>query len=305
MEPRFGHDFSRVRVHTDGTAGQSAAAIGADAYTAGRHIAFAPGRYSPLAGSGRALLAHELTHVVQQAGSRAADGGPIEVANAADEHEQTASAVARTVDAGGAAPPIPAVPAAAQRQVARAVHSASVDFGDPNLCYLPTGNRRSSDPSHIIAVFDAVLNVDAKGEVTSTTTIRDKVPGSGTSWAGSDAIRFGLSQGGHTGGYGKATNDPGTAGFTEYKLTWGKTASGNIDYDVFNYIKFVTDENDPSQQYTFAEIKYSPRVTRSGGTVIDRSPAPVIRHDICDHLAPSPNPNPPAAPRQTPGGGRK
>jgi hypothetical protein len=66
FEPRFGQDFSGVRVHTDGRAAESAASIGASAYTAGANIAFAAGRYEPAAASGRRLLAHELTHVVQQ-----------------------------------------------------------------------------------------------------------------------------------------------------------------------------------------------------------------------------------------------
>lgn len=66
FEPRFGHDFSDVRVHTDDRAAESAGSIGAVAYTAGSHIAFATGRYDPDTSSGRRLLAHELTHVVQQ-----------------------------------------------------------------------------------------------------------------------------------------------------------------------------------------------------------------------------------------------
>jgi hypothetical protein len=66
MEQRFGHDFSRVRVHTDGAAHESAHAVGALAYTVGDRMVFAHGQYQPHAASGRRLLAHELTHVVQQ-----------------------------------------------------------------------------------------------------------------------------------------------------------------------------------------------------------------------------------------------
>jgi hypothetical protein len=71
FEPRFQRDFSDVRVHTDPTAGASARAIGALAYTVGRDIVFAPGRYSPASAAGRDLLAHELAHVVQQGQSQA------------------------------------------------------------------------------------------------------------------------------------------------------------------------------------------------------------------------------------------
>lgn len=66
MEPRFGHDFGQVRVHSDARAADSAQTVNALAYTVGRDIVFAPGRYTPGTGDGRRLLAHELTHVVQQ-----------------------------------------------------------------------------------------------------------------------------------------------------------------------------------------------------------------------------------------------
>jgi len=66
MESRFGHDFGRVRVHTDARAAESARAVNAHAYTVGHDIVFADGRFDPSARAGRRLLAHELTHVVQQ-----------------------------------------------------------------------------------------------------------------------------------------------------------------------------------------------------------------------------------------------
>ena len=66
FEPRFGADFSGVRVHRDNHANQSARAVQAHAYTFGSDIAFAAGRYSPRTAQGRNLLAHELAHVVQQ-----------------------------------------------------------------------------------------------------------------------------------------------------------------------------------------------------------------------------------------------
>jgi hypothetical protein len=66
FEPRFGHDFSRVRVHTNRQAADSALSISARAYTVGRDIAFGKGEYVPTTFEGKRLLAHELTHVVQQ-----------------------------------------------------------------------------------------------------------------------------------------------------------------------------------------------------------------------------------------------
>lgn len=70
MESRIGHDFSQVRVHADARAADSAAAVNALAYTVGQDIVFGPGRYAPQTSEGRRLLAHELTHVVQQRASR-------------------------------------------------------------------------------------------------------------------------------------------------------------------------------------------------------------------------------------------
>lgn len=66
FESRFGRDFSGVRVHTDAAAGRSARHLSAAAYTVGHDIVFAHGRYSPETTAGRHLIAHELTHVVQQ-----------------------------------------------------------------------------------------------------------------------------------------------------------------------------------------------------------------------------------------------
>ncbi|MCY7272247.1 MAG: DUF4157 domain-containing protein [Phormidesmis sp. CAN_BIN44] len=70
MEQRFRWDFSQVRVHTDDRAAQSSQAIQALAYTVGRDIVFNMGQYSPHTNRGKRLLAHELTHVVQQSESK-------------------------------------------------------------------------------------------------------------------------------------------------------------------------------------------------------------------------------------------
>ena len=68
MEPRFGHDFGKVRVHADERAAESARAVNALAYTVGPDIVFGAGRYTPGSRGGQELLAHELAHVVQQSG---------------------------------------------------------------------------------------------------------------------------------------------------------------------------------------------------------------------------------------------
>jgi hypothetical protein len=76
MEARFGHDFSRVKVHDGASAALSAAAVRARAYTVGSHVVFGAGQYRPDTPAGQRLLAHELTHVVQQGATGAAGAGP-------------------------------------------------------------------------------------------------------------------------------------------------------------------------------------------------------------------------------------
>ncbi|MEA2830676.1 MAG: hypothetical protein QOF22_1424, partial [Bradyrhizobium sp.] len=73
MEQRFGHDFSRVQVHSGAAAEQSAREVNAHAYTVGNNIVFRAGRFTPETNSGRRLLAHELAHVVQQGGGNSGD----------------------------------------------------------------------------------------------------------------------------------------------------------------------------------------------------------------------------------------
>jgi len=72
MEQRFGHDFSQVRVHAGRSAEESARDVDANAYTVGQHVVFGAGRFSSSTHEGQRLLAHELTHVVQQQSGLAA-----------------------------------------------------------------------------------------------------------------------------------------------------------------------------------------------------------------------------------------
>lgn len=74
VEPRFGHDFSNVRVYTDRRAAESAQAVNALAYTVGHNVVFGQGQYAPETTVGKRLLAHELTHMLQQTGSSPTDG---------------------------------------------------------------------------------------------------------------------------------------------------------------------------------------------------------------------------------------
>jgi hypothetical protein len=91
----MGHDFSQVHVHTGEQAAESARAVSAKAYTAGNHVVFADGQYRPGSSSGRSLLAHELSHVAQQA-SGPVEGTPIgdgvSVSQPGDRFERAAQA---------------------------------------------------------------------------------------------------------------------------------------------------------------------------------------------------------------------
>jgi Domain of unknown function (DUF4157) len=95
MEPRFGYDFSGVRVHTDTKASESAQMVDALAYTVGRNIVFGAGQYVPNTQAGRGLLAHELTHVMQAgnspAGSAIEIGQDDSIQERAAEHNETSA----------------------------------------------------------------------------------------------------------------------------------------------------------------------------------------------------------------------
>lgn len=89
MEQRFGHDFSRVRIHTSEHASASAHAVIALAYTVGRDVVFERGQYEPETDTGRRLLAHELTHVVQQREAPVLPASPVQAGEQVKVHEQT------------------------------------------------------------------------------------------------------------------------------------------------------------------------------------------------------------------------
>ncbi|MDT7781765.1 MAG: hypothetical protein QOF58_184 [Pseudonocardiales bacterium] len=107
MEGRFGADFSDVRVHTDSTAHDSAKSVNAQAYTVGSNIVFQRDKYDPGSDTGKHMLAHELTHVVQQR-SGPVDGtdagGGVKVSDPSDRFERDAVANADRMMATPAAP---------------------------------------------------------------------------------------------------------------------------------------------------------------------------------------------------------
>lgn len=117
FEPRFGHDFSKVRIHADTAAADSAQSVNAQAYTVGSQIVFGTGQYRPDSATGKRLLAHELTHVTQQETQR--DGpfsSPLRLAGPADRAEREAKDTSAMIAGGGAAGSTASISLALQRQ---------------------------------------------------------------------------------------------------------------------------------------------------------------------------------------------
>src|SRR5437660_10273757 len=112
MESRLGADFGDVRVHTDSKASESARSVQAHAYTVGNDVVFQSGKYEPESDSGKRMLAHELTHVVQQrsgpvAGTPAPGG--IKISHPSDTFERAAESSAdRAMSSQSPAPQSPA-----------------------------------------------------------------------------------------------------------------------------------------------------------------------------------------------------
>jgi hypothetical protein len=101
MEHRFGHDFSQVRVHTDASAAESARDVNAHAYTVGGHMVFGRGRYAPSTVAGQKLLAHELTHVIQQNATSAPSLQRDEAGGGSTEFENRVTVLSRPMKGPG------------------------------------------------------------------------------------------------------------------------------------------------------------------------------------------------------------
>lgn len=121
FEPRYGHDFSEVRVHTDEKAAKSARVVNALAYTVGRDVVFRAGQYALETMGGQLLLAHELAHVVQQSGLGGARSG--------EAHEAEAHLAADAV----ASDRTPSVALAARPSIARAPHNDRAFGGEQGM----------------------------------------------------------------------------------------------------------------------------------------------------------------------------
>ncbi len=138
MEPRFGQDFSHVRVHTDGKARASAQSINAHAYTSGQNLVFNSGRYQPATEQGKSLIAHELAHSIQQKGLYST---PTVFDNDQNSNrfESSARKAAHAIESGGEIPALGQLPSSIiMRQEGDERYSL-------NLLYPPNDAQRHND----------------------------------------------------------------------------------------------------------------------------------------------------------------
>jgi hypothetical protein len=184
MEPRFGHDFSGVRVHTDAKSAESARAVNAMAYTVGQDVVFASGQYVPQAGAGRWLLAHELAHVIQQ--QPAASGEPLDLGDPGDRSEHEADVMADAIDAGMApqSPVATGLSRLARKAVPGKVHCTTGQQGAPAD---PVATLTDAE-SHAQGLAGAAAVLAEVGSAAATIDIDVTTTGVGQSYQ----ARFGL-----------------------------------------------------------------------------------------------------------------
>ncbi len=135
FESRYGHDFGRVRVHSDAAAAESANAVNASAYTVGHHVVFGGGQYRPDTSSGRELLAHELAHVVQQRGASIPARG-LQIGSASSSFESSADhAASQALSGAGRVPTMAGGPMLARKDGAAEKKKCPATHTFPNDVY--------------------------------------------------------------------------------------------------------------------------------------------------------------------------
>jgi hypothetical protein len=146
FEPRFSRDFSQVRVHTVGQAADIAKSINARAFTVGNNIAFRDGQFAPGSQEGRKLLAHELTHTIQQGAvnvSASKTHGPATTANISVQNQRSTSSVVQPRKIVGSSPMV-------QRKAA----AAPVDSG--GLLPVNAAERATPENLALAQIIDAL-----------------------------------------------------------------------------------------------------------------------------------------------------
>ena len=179
MEPRFGHNFSSIRVHTDAMASESARAVDALAYTVGRDIVFRESQFRPQTTEGRMLLAHELTHAVQQSAHQSNGGldrSKVTIEPVSSSFEDAAEKRAHeVVTRGVSASSLGAANCSLMRQAAPAHYGPACSHGAQNPCQLARcdANQNSTvtgDLALAISYVDAAVSALNRSPLASDTT---------------------------------------------------------------------------------------------------------------------------------------
>jgi peptidoglycan/xylan/chitin deacetylase (PgdA/CDA1 family) len=140
FESRFAHDFSQVRVHKNAKAAESAQLINALAYTVGNNVVFGAGGYEPDSANGKSLLAHELSHVMQQGNRANSSLQPLRIGAEESPAEKQADAMAKAAAGWQAIPEN----ANFDKQVMRATRTFFLTFDDgPHAAALGKGSNRT------------------------------------------------------------------------------------------------------------------------------------------------------------------
>ena len=142
LEPQFGHDFANVRVHADQEADQMAKNLNANAFTTGQDIFFREGRFKPNSSEGKQLLAHELTHTIQQSRGTSA-GSDLSVSKPNDPFEQAAQTQANAVTSarGGQV-----AAGAVSNVIQREIHDPSMETGSSTSTTTSSSETADANP---------------------------------------------------------------------------------------------------------------------------------------------------------------
>lgn len=173
MEALMGHDFADVRVHTDERAGASAEAVGAHAYTVGRHIVFAPGRFDAGSVQGRRLLTHELTHAAGHPPRVPTPSGDLRISTPNEAAERHAVTASEGLNAP-AVVPVPAAPTRLFRQPSVLVALTGVRINHDRVTVPPIANlsfRAIKTPANAPGVTLSIVGDDAT--IAAGTTINN------------------------------------------------------------------------------------------------------------------------------------
>ncbi|CAH1386990.1 hypothetical protein NTGM5_440015 [Candidatus Nitrotoga sp. M5] len=161
MEAQLGHNFADVHVHTDERADASAEAVAANAYTVGRHIVFAAGRFDPWSAQGRRLLTHELTHAASHPLGAPTPSGNLRISTPAESAERHAVAVSE----GAVAPRVtPAAPPSLFRQASGLVGLAGLSINRNRVTVPPVTGltfTATKSPANASGVTFAVVGDNA------------------------------------------------------------------------------------------------------------------------------------------------